>query len=48
MTTAVAEEPHVVVVVAQLPCGTCVRIELTLRLSSIPARPPAALPLVVA
>jgi hypothetical protein len=48
MTPAVAEEPHVVVVVAQLPCGTCVRIELTLRLASIPARPPTAVPLVIA
>ena len=48
MPTAVAEEPNLVVLVAQLPCGTCVRIELTLRLSSIPARPPTALPLVIA
>jgi hypothetical protein len=46
-----SDEPDstkVVVLVAQLPCGTHVQIELTLRIQSLPPKPPTALPRVVA
>ena len=42
------DSQKVVVVVAQLPCGTQVQIELTLRIQNLPPKPPASLPLVVA
>jgi hypothetical protein len=40
--------PTVVVLVAQLPCGSWVQLELTLRVSSAPAPPPRPVPVVVA
>jgi hypothetical protein len=45
---AAPDAPQVVVLVAELPCGSRVQIELTLRLSSLPPSPPKSLPVVVA
>jgi hypothetical protein len=42
------DSTKVVVLVAHLPCGTQVQIELTLRIHSLPPKPPTSLPLVVA
>ena len=48
MVPAKADAPNVVVIVAQLPGGATVQIELTVRLSDVPAPVPKAFPVVVA
>ncbi len=45
---ATPDDANVVVLVAQLPSGDRVQIELILRVSRVPTPPPRSLPVVVA